>query len=105
MKRRKPIKRVSDRRAAQLNEYFGLRERYLAAHPYCEVWLAEHAMECLKTASASGAPRSCEIHHRRGRVGRQLLDTNFFLAVCRANHERIHANPKWAYEKGFLIRK
>lgn len=32
-----------------------------------------------------------------------LLDENFWLAVCRANHERIENNKTWAREQGFLL--
>lgn len=32
-----------------------------------------------------------------------LLDENFWLAVCRKNHERIESNKNWAREQGFLL--
>jgi hypothetical protein len=27
------------------------------------------------------------------------------MALCRADHDRIHQNPAWAKEKGYLVYK
>jgi len=103
--KRTPLRKVSTKRALELKEYSKLRKAYLVDHPYCEVWLREHATECLKTAGINGCPEATDIHHRKGRVGKMLLDTQYWLAVSREMHDNIHRNPKWAYAKGYLLLK
>lgn len=90
MKRRKPIRRVSVKRMAQLKEYYILRNDYLAEHRRCEL---------------CGIAQAQDIHHRAGRVGSKLNDVSLFLAVCRPCHDFIHNNPKQAYAMGHLIAK
>lgn len=51
---------------------------------------------CLKRAAS-------QIHHKRGRLGPDLLDTRYFMGVCPECHERIHREPQWAYELGYLV--
>lgn len=41
-------------------------------------------------------------HHIRGRLGPLLCDTRFWLAVCQECHDRIHREPAWAREHGWL---
>lgn len=43
------------------------------------------------------------IHHRKGRVGSLLLDKAFWLGASFEGHQFIHANPKIAYEKGWML--
>lgn len=50
-----------------------------------------------------GAPAATEIHHVAKRRGKMLLDENHWLAVCRANHERIENDKAWARREGFLL--
>ncbi len=50
-----------------------------------------------------GAPRSTEIHHTNKRRGEMLNDETHWLAVCRANHERIENDKAWARRAGFLL--
>lgn len=42
-----------------------------------------------------------DIHHKRGKIGDLLVDTRYFLPVCRACHNFLHDNPKIAKELGF----
>lgn len=88
--KRTPLRRVSSKRSKQLKEYLVLRADYLASHRLCEV---------CKTSKAT------DIHHRKGRTGTRLNDTQYFIAVCRDCHNQIHDNPKWAYETGLLLSK
>jgi hypothetical protein len=57
-----------------------------------------------------------EIHHKMGREGYAdqwakengislLVDTRFFLPVCRSAHEQIENNPEWAYSMGYSVRR
>jgi hypothetical protein len=99
--KRTPLKRVSTKRSKELKEYSKLRKAYLEAHPYCEVYMAEYGLEY--KGGPVDAPKATDIHHRRGRWGSRLNDTRYWLAVCRAMHEDIHNDPKWAYEQGYLL--
>lgn len=85
----KPVKKITEKRNIQNQEYARLRDQYLKVYPACEV------RECHN--------KSNQIHHVNGREGEKLTDTNFFLAVCPDCHSKIHANPKWAQDEGYVI--
>lgn len=101
--KRTRLRQVSVVRAKELRQYSKLRKIYLEAHPYCEVWLAEHDLKY--EGAPLEAPLSQDIHHRQGRQRAKLNDTSMWLAVCRELHNQIHNNPKWAYEMGYLVKK
>jgi len=42
-----------------------------------------------------------DIHHKKGRIGVNYLDTTNFLAVCRACHNLIETHVEMAKEAGF----
>jgi hypothetical protein len=84
LRRKTGLRRVSKRRLQ--SGYFDLRWEFLLQHPLCEV---------------CGHRRSRDVHHRLGR-GECLLEIDTFLAVCRSCHIRIHDNPQWAREHGYL---
>lgn len=94
--KRTPLKKVSSKRSKELRLYAKLRKEYLDANPHCQVWLKENP-----NATAE-APLATDIHHVRGRWHGRLNDTTNWLAVCRESHEKIHRNPAWAYERGYL---
>ncbi len=106
--KRTPIRRVSTKRAKQLREYAKLRSLFLQAHPYCQVWLDLHNLnedevEQRGVCVVARIPRSVDIHHISKRNGERLNDTGLWLAVSREMHERIHREPKWARERGYLL--
>jgi hypothetical protein len=118
MKPRKPIRKVSNKRAKQNAEYSKRRKAFLEAHPICQWWLKENRFgqddRGYFGAGESGCtapwmvwrykcPYATEIHHKRGRFGSRLNQEEFWLAVSREGHDWIHANPKEAYEKGYLL--
>ena len=103
--RRKPIRRVSSKRAAQLKEYTKLRKEFMAANPICHVWLDENPWSANGTWTAPDSAASTDVHHKKSRVGKMLLDTRYWMAVSRTAHQRIHQFPKWAREKGYLLDK
>jgi hypothetical protein len=44
------------------------------------------------------------VHHKRGKHSTEdLLDENYFLAVCLPCHEVIEKNPAWAKQQGFSV--
>lgn len=86
MKPRKPIRRVSKKRAQELRIYQYLYKAYLELNAKCEV---------------CGDPSEA-VHHKRGR-GIHLNKIEFFLSCCNLCHDRIHRSPAWARSQGFLL--
>lgn len=81
------INQVSEKRKGQEAIYKDLRKLHLQQNPNCEV--------CGEEAT--------EIHHKNGRNGERLNDTEFFMSSCRGCHNYIHAHPQEARENGYLI--
>ena len=69
-----------------MRAYSMLRKAFLVANPVCQVCQQAEAVE---------------VHHRKKR-GIHYLDVDSWLATCMDCHRRIHANPSWAREKGWL---
>lgn len=89
-KPRRFIRRESPKRAALMRRY---RARV-------KVWIKGKFCGVCKISKAT------QVHHLKPRSVRPdlILEVGNFLALCLPCHERIHSNPKWAYEKGFLKR-
>lgn len=87
LRRKTPLKRVSKRRSKEMKEYSILRKEFLTNLPMCEV--------CMKA-------NATDVHHKAGR-GKHYLDVESWLSTCRTCHDKIHKEPAWAREKGFLI--
>lgn len=85
----RPVKKVTAKRANQNQQYAKLRREYLEHYPACEV------IDCNN--------RSSEIHHQKGRENDLLLDTNYFMAVCKSCHHRITIDSQWAISEGYSI--
>lgn len=69
--------------------YAKVRKEYLKEHPKCEV------SGCTKDAK--------DIHHKAGRTGKLLTDTNYFMAVCRGCHLWIESHPVKSRELGYSV--
>jgi hypothetical protein len=69
-----------------------------------DIYLKE-AKEFIKGKQCAVYPelKAVEVHHRKGRLGKLLLDKDWFLPVSRKGHTWIHDNPNAAMEKGFLV--
>jgi len=95
LKRKTPLRasrglqRASKVRRTQLREYSDKRLGFLRTHVLCQVCERKISTEC---------------HHKRGRIGKRLLDFENCLAVCFDCHKKIHERPKWARDMGYLIR-
>lgn len=83
--------KVSVNRGKQLAEYSKIRGKYLFFYAACVARIRE--------VCARGAT---DVHHQRGKVGRLLCDTRFFLPVCRGCHDWIHQHPNRARELGLI---
>lgn len=88
----KPIAKVSQGKAKELQQYAKLRQKFLNGR-----WCAYHGKPCIPT----------EVHHAAGRVGvnekgvPRLLDVENFIALCREAHEYIEKNPQWAKDNNY----
>lgn len=77
---------MSEKMKVKSKEYSSLRLEYLFDHIDCEI---------CNFLSAT------QIHHKELR-GKNHNNVETFLAVCNHCHQRIHENPKWARENGYL---
>lgn len=79
-------------RAAQERVYRKRRLVFLAEHERCDF-----PGGCVNAAQ--------DVHHKRGRVGVDLLDESRWLACCRPHHDWIGLHPAAAYEMGVSERR
>ena len=90
--KRVPLKRttylnpMSKKREKEAKVYKKLRKQFLGDMPICEV--------CQKA-------KSTDAHHVAQR-GKNYLRVETWLAACRPCHDKIHREPKWAREHGYL---
>jgi hypothetical protein len=109
----KKIKRVSDRGKQRNHMYAKKRKVFLAEenNRFCPVCKAAFEglidieeidnYELIKRYK--GLVFATEIHHKKGRIGKLLNHTPYWLAVSRIGHVWIHKYPEKAYELDFLI--
>lgn len=86
---RKYIRQVSDKRMEQLKNYSGEVKAYKKKNNNCEVRL----QGCSKLTT--------DVHHMKGRLGSNLMDQRYWIAVCRNCHRWIEEHPKSAKKLGF----
>lgn len=86
---RQKIKHRTSKRKRQEDLYSVMRRQFLEMNPNCAVFPNKQATE---------------VHHMMSRRGDMLLDTRHWLACSTDGHRWIHANPKEAEEKGWLIK-
>lgn len=90
----KSIAPRSQKRAIQEKEYSTKRKIFLQNNPMCQAHIQGI---CVSLAS--------ECHHKRGRVGADLINETLFLALCHNCHEYIERERSWAIEMGFSIKR
>lgn len=89
-KKKKSISPISDKRAKELKTYREKRDQYLKNNPICEVHDCDN--------------KTTNCHHKAGRSGSLLYNDEYFMACCSSCHpKRIHENPKWARDNGYII--
>lgn len=88
----KPIRKVSVRKAKELDEYAVLKKQFLETKGACEIRLPE----CFLS--------SYEVHHC-SMSDKDFLNTETWLAVCRRCHSRLETemSAEERQEKGYLI--
>lgn len=114
MKPRKPIRKVSTKRAKLNREYTKLKAEFLKLHPYCQYFLRENELDEDRVFGNGGyasiwkwdgkrtqVPLAVDIHHVKGR-GKYLLDTSTWMAVSREGHRHIHDYVADSYAMGYM---
>lgn len=119
LRRSKPIRRVSKKRAAENRIYSRRRRWFLAGHPICQWWLGENGwvetytgiytkngeeLTGLELFLVANPPLSEEVHHCAGRSGSNFLNEATWMAVSRQGHRWIHENPGKARERGYITK-
>jgi ribosomal protein S21 len=84
------MRRKSVRMLERERVYEEVRRRYLSENPVCE--------RCNKASST-------QIHHKRGRCGKRLIDPTWYLAVCTRCHRELHDRPAEAREAGYMLNR
>ena len=79
---------ISKARAAMMRKYRKLVAEFLVENPWCQV--------------CACAP-SEDVHHKKGRIGKLLIDMLYWLPVCRLCHDKIERKRTWAMEMGYSL--
>ena len=95
-KNAKPIQKQSDKLKESLKLYKRIRKKFLADNK-------DKSCPVAKLIFNQTLPVT-EIHHKAGRIGSLLNNTDYFLAVSRKGHDWIDNNPYLARRYGFLIK-
>jgi hypothetical protein len=82
------MNKISKKMIRTKEVYAELRKKFLMMNPRCAVY--PHLP-------------SCQIHHMKGRLGKNMLDIGTWMAVSDEGHKFIHANPAISREKGWLV--
>jgi hypothetical protein len=80
-----PIKKESEDRKEVNKEYRKKAKAFVKRNPKCKV---------------CGKPSEC-VHHKKGRIGDNLMNEKTWLPVCLSCHKMIEENPTEAKEKGY----
>ncbi len=90
----KPIPPRSQKRSKEERLYAAKRIIFIQEHPMCEAHISGICTEY-----------ATEVHHKKGRIGEDLLDETHWLALCHMCHDYIENNREFAMEKGFSIKR
>lgn len=90
----KPIAPRSQKRSKEERLYSAKRVLFLLDFPMCQ-------------ANIQGVCKgqATEVHHKKGRIGNDLLDETNWLALCHNCHEYVENNREFAMEKGYSIKR
>lgn len=89
--KRSAIRKTSTKRAKEMRLYAKERDAFLREHSHCDCCTLEG-----KEVSAT------DVHHRIGRIGRNLRDQRHWIPLCRFHHDKVHAHPAWARKHDLL---
>ena len=89
----KKIAKISNKHFEALKEYRIVRDNFMKQNPSCQANLKG----CTKKAT--------DLHHKKGRTGKLLIDTKNFMSLCRSCHNKIEDGGEWVYETGFKVKR
>jgi hypothetical protein len=94
----KPINKQSEQMSKALARYGPMKKTFIHGR-----WCGVHGKPCLPVDihHARGRGLGFEDSHAEERGIPRLLDTRFWLAVCREAHREIELNPTWAKANGY----
>lgn len=97
VKKTKTLSKSQERKIVQKKQYSKSRKEFLLSNLKCMVLGPEG--RCTN--------RATEIHHRKGRVGSNLLNQDTWMAVCEScHHGKIHGQHRgWAQRMGYMINR
>lgn len=101
-RKRKGLRRVSEKRGVEEKIYSKLRILFLKRHPWCELCISPLAL-----AENSNQPcmvRASTVHHCAGR-GKHYLDVKTWKAGCWPCHDWVERNKNQARELGLITYK
>lgn len=90
---RKRIEATSRKRRTELVAYGKARREFLAERQNCE---ACPKMTGMHPCVDSRPHPATDVHHKRGRQGKLLLDRRHWIPCCQHAHDWIHRNPALA---------
>jgi len=98
-KKKQPIRKVAKKRSQEIAEYNPKRDKYLKENPYCEgcMWMRKNGYPNHHIS------RSNQLHHKKGRENRVLLEIKWWMAMCQTHHDFIDDFPAESEERGWLI--
>ena len=85
------LKPVSDKLKVQRIEYKTKRDTFIQQNPVCQF------PNCTQKAT--------ELHHAKGRIGKNLTDESTFRALCHDHHAYIELNPIQAKKLGLSLNR
>lgn len=85
---RKSISKISKKQQDKNFIYTRKRKKFMEKHLHCQARLSMCTF------------RATQVHHKRGRIGDNLLDQKTWLAVCASCHKFIEENPAKAKDLG-----
>jgi hypothetical protein len=85
--------KLSKKRAAEMRVYRKGRIEFLNENPECAA----------KLPGCTG--QATQVHHQKGRIGANLNDRRFWMAICHNCHTRAENDPKEAKERGFSLNR
>lgn len=88
--KRKRIAPMSEHRRAELLDYGIARKLFLRQRPNCEACPKMVGMHPCVDARSHPAT---DVHHKKGRQGKLLLNQKHWIPCCSHSHDFIHRNP------------
>ena len=111
LRRSGPLARQSPKRKRESRIYAKLRAEFMAANPWCQLWVelwANREQELMRaiwpTSQLFLTQRSSECHHRAGRHSGNYLNVATWMALSTEAHRWVTDHPKEAEARGWIIR-